>query len=127
MPHDIFLPYNLLLTPSCFCRAFGLIQDIPDFPNSISENLSLNLLSSQASLAINPASLMPGAGPRVPGAVSIIPDLVQSSSPRPESLLSAAAATAGLRVAAEGGISFDAPAQVTTLQNANKVSQTMAF
>ncbi|XP_060781770.1 WASH complex subunit 2 isoform X2 [Neoarius graeffei] len=74
----------------------------------------------QASLAINPASLMPGAGPRVPGAVSIIPDLVQSSSPRPESLLSAAAATAGLRVAAEGGISFDAPAQVTTLQNANK-------
>ncbi|KAB5581811.1 hypothetical protein PHYPO_G00179930 [Pangasianodon hypophthalmus] len=74
----------------------------------------------QASLAINPASLMPGAGPRVPGAVSITPDLTQSSSPRPAGLLPASAATAGLQVAAEGGISFDSPAQVTTLQNANK-------
>lgn len=70
---------------------------------------------------------MPGAGPRVPGAVSIAPDLVQSSSPRPASLLPASAATAGLQVAAKEGISFDTPAQVTTLQHANKVSQPMAF
>ncbi|KAK3573835.1 hypothetical protein QTP86_032902 [Hemibagrus guttatus] len=74
----------------------------------------------QASLAINPASLMPGAGPRLLGAGSITPDLAQSSSPRPAGLLPASAATAGLQAAAEGGISFDTPAQATTLQNANK-------
>lgn len=64
---------------------------------------------------------MPGAGPRVPGAASISPDPADSSSPLQS------AATAGLQVTAEGGISFDTPAQVTTLQNANKVSQTTAF
>ncbi|XP_058241911.1 WASH complex subunit 2A isoform X2 [Hemibagrus wyckioides] len=75
---------------------------------------------SEASLAINPASLMPGAGPRLSGAGSITPDLAQSSSPRPAGLLPASSSTAGVQAAAEGGISFDSPAQVTTLQNANK-------
>ncbi|KAF4090256.1 hypothetical protein AMELA_G00049900 [Ameiurus melas] len=74
----------------------------------------------QASLAINPANLLPGAGPPVPGAVSITPDLAHSSSPRTVGLLQASASTTGLQVAAEGGINFDMPAQVTTLQNANK-------
>lgn len=72
-------------------------------------------------MAINPASLMPGASPRTPGAVSIMPDLAQSSSPRSAGLPPESAATAGSRVAAEGGIGFETPAQVTTLQNANKV------
>lgn len=70
---------------------------------------------------------MPGAGPRVPGAVSISSDLTHTSSPRPAGLLLASAATAGLQVDAEGGISFDSPAQVTTLQSANKVGPTAAF
>lgn len=70
---------------------------------------------------------MPGAGPRVPGAGSITPDLTHTSSIRPAGLLSASAATAGLQVTAEGGLSFDTPAQVTTLQNANKVCQSTAF
>ncbi|XP_053477043.1 WASH complex subunit 2 isoform X2 [Ictalurus furcatus] len=74
----------------------------------------------QASLAINPASLLRGAGPPVPGAVSITPDLAHSSSPRPAGVLQASASTTGLQVAAEGGINLDMPAQVTTLQNANK-------
>ncbi|XP_047668068.1 WASH complex subunit 2C isoform X3 [Tachysurus fulvidraco] len=74
---------------------------------------------SEANLAINPASLVPGAGPRLPGAVSKTPNLAQSSSPRPAGL-PVSSATAGLQAAAEGGSSFDQPAQVTTLQNANK-------
>lgn len=74
-------------------------------------------------MAINPASLLPGAGPLVPGAVSITPDLAHSSSPRPAGVLQASASTTGLQVAAEGGINLDMPAQVTTLQNANKVGR----
>ncbi|KAI5108141.1 WASH complex subunit 2 isoform X2, partial [Silurus meridionalis] len=85
-----------------------------------SKETSSRIGKLQASLAINPASLMPGAGPRVPSALSINSDLAPSSSPRPAGLLPASAATAGLQVAAGGGIGFDTPAQVTTLQNANK-------
>lgn len=77
-------------------------------------------------MGINPASLVPGAGPRLPGAVSKTPNLAQSSSPRPAGL-PVSSATAGLQAAAEGGSSFDQPAQVTTLQNANKVGQTAAI
>ncbi|KAM9477837.1 WASH complex subunit 2 isoform 2-T2 [Clarias gariepinus] len=101
----------------------------PKVPNKASKakheetdkgSISAQSAKSEASLAINPASLMPGAGPRTPGAVSIMPDLAQSSSPRSAGLPPESAATAESRVAAEGGIGFETPAQVTTLQNANK-------
>ncbi|TTG62689.1 WASH complex subunit 2 [Bagarius yarrelli] len=79
---------------------------------------TLQSAKSEASLAINPASLKPGAGLPVP--VSISPDWNHSYLPRPSRPLQASAATVGLQAACEGGISFDTPAQVTTLQNANK-------
>ncbi|XP_056616349.1 WASH complex subunit 2 isoform X2 [Triplophysa dalaica] len=59
----------------------------------------------QASLAVNPASLLPGAVARIPGAVTAVPGLAPSSLPAS---------------ASEGGVSFDSPVQVNTLENANK-------
>uniref|UniRef100_A0A9J7Z407 WASH complex subunit 2C n=2 Tax=Cyprinus carpio TaxID=7962 RepID=A0A9J7Z407_CYPCA len=74
----------------------------------------------QASLAVNPASLLPGAVPRIPGAVSVIPGLAPASLPAAAKPLPARDTIPGPRPSSEGGVSFDSPAQVTTLQNANK-------
>uniref|UniRef100_A0A8C1R2A5 WASH complex subunit 2C n=1 Tax=Cyprinus carpio TaxID=7962 RepID=A0A8C1R2A5_CYPCA len=78
------------------------------------------LTSSKASLAVNPASLLPGAVPRIPGAVSVIPGLAPASLPAAAKPLPARDTIPGPRPSSEGGVSFDSPAQVTTLQNANK-------
>ncbi|XP_057198486.1 WASH complex subunit 2 isoform X2 [Triplophysa rosa] len=71
----------------------------------------------KASLAVNPASLLPGAVPRIPGAVAAVPGLAPSSLPA-----SARPADTILdhQTSSEGGVSFDSPVQVNTLENANK-------
>ncbi|XP_031434739.1 WASH complex subunit 2 isoform X3 [Clupea harengus] len=80
----------------------------------------------QASLVINPSSLLPGAVPRIPGAVSVLPGLVpsaaaSSSSISPTTPLPSPASTPTQPHApTELGVSFDSPAQVSTLQSANK-------
>ncbi|XP_064173801.1 WASH complex subunit 2A isoform X2 [Anguilla rostrata] len=79
----------------------------------------------QANLAIHPASLLPGAVPRLPGAVSVLPSL---APPPPQSHPSipvlgqppSPALASVTQADSEGGVSFDTPAQVTTLQSANK-------
>ncbi|KAJ8248588.1 hypothetical protein GJAV_G00243600 [Gymnothorax javanicus] len=82
----------------------------------------------QANLAINPASLLPGAAIRIPGAVGVLPGL-SPTSPQSSSPVSPAAAVGQpfspaasplSPTASEGGVSFDTPAQVTTLQSTNK-------
>lgn len=78
----------------------------------------------QASLAVNPASLLPGAVPRIPGAVSVIPGLAPASLPAAARPLPATDTIPDHQTSSEGGVSFDSPAQVSTLQNANKVGQT---
>ncbi|KAK1791585.1 hypothetical protein P4O66_013589, partial [Electrophorus voltai] len=72
-----------------------------------------------ASLSINPTTLLPGAAARVPGTGVVVP-----GSSKAAWLVSASAGTPDpLPPPSEGGVSFDCPAQVTTLQNANKVGQ----
>ncbi|XDV50020.1 hypothetical protein PO909_019150 [Leuciscus waleckii] len=78
------------------------------------------LTSSKASLAVNPASLLPGAVPRIPGAVSVIPGLAPASLPAAARPLPATDTIPDHQTSTEGGVSFDSPAQVSTLQNANK-------
>ncbi|KAJ8361516.1 hypothetical protein SKAU_G00180410 [Synaphobranchus kaupii] len=76
---------------------------------------------AEANLVINPASLLPGAVPRIPGAVSVLPGLSPPSPLSPTSSAPPSPACASLpRADSEGGVSFDAPALVTTLQSANK-------
>ncbi|XP_069548739.1 WASH complex subunit 2 isoform X2 [Brachyistius frenatus] len=75
----------------------------------------------QASLMINPAALLPGAVSTLPG--SVLPGMAASSSSGvSSSSLSPSPATTpvGAQTASEGGVSFDAPVQVTTLQNVHK-------
>ncbi|XP_044069707.1 WASH complex subunit 2 isoform X2 [Siniperca chuatsi] len=77
----------------------------------------------QANLMINPAALLPGAVPSMPGAVSILPGMGPSSSSGvSSSSLSPSPATTpvGAQTDKEGGVSFDTPVQVTTLQSAHK-------
>uniref|UniRef100_A0A672L1Z4 WASH complex subunit FAM21-like n=1 Tax=Sinocyclocheilus grahami TaxID=75366 RepID=A0A672L1Z4_SINGR len=74
----------------------------------------------QASLAVNPASLLPGAVPRIPGAVSVMPGLAPASLPAAAKPLPARDTIPDHRPSSEGGVSFDSPAQVSMLQNANK-------
>ncbi|XP_076142304.1 WASH complex subunit 2A isoform X3 [Alosa pseudoharengus] len=79
----------------------------------------------QANLGINPASLLPGAVPRIPGAVSVLPGLAPSlsaaSSVSPTSPLpSPASAPTQPHTPIEAAVSFDSPAQVDTLRSANK-------
>nr|XP_020457294.1 WASH complex subunit FAM21-like isoform X3 [Monopterus albus] len=77
----------------------------------------------QANLMINPAALLPGAVPSIPGAVSVLPGMTPSSSSGvSSSSLSPTSATSpvGAQPGHEGGVSFDTPAQVTTLQSAHK-------
>ncbi|XP_066534742.1 WASH complex subunit 2 isoform X2 [Hoplias malabaricus] len=74
----------------------------------------------QANLSINPASLLPGAAPRVPGAVSVISGLAPSSSAQAAGPLPGFTSIPQPQAYSEGGVCFDKPVQVTTLQNANK-------
>ncbi|KAI4879762.1 hypothetical protein NFI96_030317 [Prochilodus magdalenae] len=85
-----------------------------------SKETSSRIGKLQANLGINPASLLPGAVPRVPGAVSVIPGLAPSPSARAAGPLPGSVGRPELQTPSEGGVSFDTPAQVTTLQNANK-------
>lgn len=73
---------------------------------------------------VNPAALLPGAIPSMPGAVSVLPGMGPSSSSGvSSSSLSPSPATtpAGALTDSEGGVSFDTPVQATTLQSAHKV------
>lgn len=77
----------------------------------------------QANLLINPAALLPGAVPSMPGAVSVLPGIAPSSSSGvSSSSLSPSPATTpvGAQTDREGGVSFDTPVQVTTLQSSHK-------
>ncbi|XP_043111321.1 WASH complex subunit 2 isoform X2 [Puntigrus tetrazona] len=85
-----------------------------------SKTTSSRIGELQASLAVNPASLLPGAVPRIPGAVSVIPGLAPASFPAAAKPLPATDTIPDHQPSSEGGVSFDSPAQVSTLQNANK-------
>ncbi|XP_041803233.1 WASH complex subunit 2 isoform X3 [Chelmon rostratus] len=77
----------------------------------------------QASLMINPAALLPGAVPSLPGADSVFPGMAPSSSSGvSSSSLSPSPATTpvGAQADREEGVSFDTPVQITTLQSAHK-------
>ncbi|ROK15787.1 WASH complex subunit 2 [Anabarilius grahami] len=78
------------------------------------------LTSSKAGLAVNPASLLPGAVPRIPGAVSVIPGMAPTSLSAATRPLPATDTIPDKQASSEGGVNFDSPAQVSTLQNANK-------
>ncbi|XP_035387645.1 WASH complex subunit 2 isoform X2 [Electrophorus electricus] len=81
-----------------------------------SKETSSRIGKIQASLSINPTTLLPGAAARVPGTGVVVP-----GSSKAAWLVSASAGTPDpLAPPSEGGVSFDCPAQVTTLQNANK-------
>lgn len=70
----------------------------------------------QASLMINPAALLPGAASSMSGTYSSSSGVSSSSlSPSPVST------PIGAQVETEGGVSFEGPVQVTTLQSAHKV------
>lgn len=70
----------------------------------------------QASLMINPAALLPGAASNVSGTYSSSSGVSSSSlSPSPVST------PIGAQAESEGGVSFETPVQVTTLQSAHKV------
>ncbi|KAL1263257.1 hypothetical protein QQF64_005996, partial [Cirrhinus molitorella] len=85
-----------------------------------SKKTSSRIGELQASLAVNPASLLPGAVPRIPGAVSVIPGLAPASLAVAAKPLPATDAIPDHQPSCEGGVSFDSPVQVSTLQNANK-------
>lgn len=89
-------------------------------------------LHIQANLMINPAALLPGAAPSMPGAVSILPGMAPSSSSGVSSSslsLSPSPSTTpiGDQTDSEGGVSFDTPVQVSTLQSAHKVGFTFCY
>ncbi|XP_056291798.1 WASH complex subunit 2 isoform X2 [Pseudoliparis swirei] len=80
-------------------------------PESVSE--------IQANLMIDPTALLPGATPIMSGAVSALPGMAPSSfSGMSNSSLGPSPATTP--TGAQGGVNFDSPAQVTTLQSAHK-------
>ncbi|XP_029376448.1 WASH complex subunit 2 isoform X2 [Echeneis naucrates] len=90
-------------------------RPLPASPETVSE--------IHANLMINPAKLLPGAAPSMPGAISVLPGMGPSpSSGSPSSSMSPSPATTPLggHTYNEGGVSFDTPVQVTTLQSANK-------
>lgn len=75
----------------------------------------------QASLVINPSALLPGAMPSLPSSLSGLGG-ASSSSGVSSSSLSPSPVTTPLELPrdTDGGVSFDSPAQVTTLQSAHK-------
>ncbi|KAK9964744.1 hypothetical protein ABG768_005889 [Culter alburnus] len=85
-----------------------------------SKKTSSRIGELQAGLAVNPASLLPGAVPRIPGAVSVIPGMAPTSLSAATRPLPATDTIPDKQASSEGGVSFDSPAQVSTLQNANK-------
>ncbi|XP_051503756.1 WASH complex subunit 2C-like isoform X2 [Myxocyprinus asiaticus] len=95
---------------------------VPEKPSKpkTDETDKSTLTSSKASLVVNPASLLPGAVPRIPGAVSVIPGLAPSSLPAAARSLPDIETIPDRQTSREGGVSFESPAQVNTLQNANK-------
>ncbi|KAL0964594.1 hypothetical protein UPYG_G00326180 [Umbra pygmaea] len=76
----------------------------------------------QTNLVINPAALLPGAVPRVPGGFGVPPSLSPTSpgSSSSDHSASFAPSPAGTRPPVDGGVSFDNPIEVSTLQSANK-------
>ena len=88
------------------------------------QGMSLSL-TIQANLVINPKALLPGAAPRIPGAVGVLPGMTTgSSSGVSSSSLSPSPVTTPLgftHSAMEAGVSFESPLQVATLQSTNKV------
>ncbi|XP_046884599.1 WASH complex subunit 2 isoform X4 [Hypomesus transpacificus] len=86
----------------------------------------------QTNLLINPATLLPGAVPLISGGVSVLPGLVPaaslgglSHSPSPSLITRSSVSpiltpVGGAQAATGEGVNFDSPAQVTTLQSANK-------
>ncbi|XP_010768204.1 WASH complex subunit FAM21 isoform X1 [Notothenia coriiceps] len=74
----------------------------------------------QANLMINPAALLPGAAPSMPGASSGM--ATSSSSGVSSSSLSPSPVTTpvGGQTDSEGGVSFETPVQVATLQSVHK-------
>lgn len=95
---------------------------VPEKPSKLKTNEmdKSTLTSSKASLAVNPASLLPGAVPRIPGAVSVIPGMAPASLSAAARALPDTDTIPDHQTSSEGGVSFDSPAQITTLQNANK-------
>ncbi|XP_067278550.1 WASH complex subunit 2 isoform X2 [Pseudorasbora parva] len=95
------------------------VPEKPSKPKTNEKDKS-TLTSSKASLAVNPASLLPGAVPRIPGAVSVIPGMAPASLSAAARALPNTDIIPNHQTSSEGGVSFDSPVQVTTLQNANK-------
>ncbi|KAL4640664.1 WASH complex subunit FAM21-like isoform X3 [Arapaima gigas] len=85
----------------------------------VSKEPSSRIGKLQVNLAIDPSSLLPGAVPQIPGAASAPrhPSRSAQSPPGPPPGSSSGSASGATW---EGGVSFDTPAQVTTLQSANK-------
>lgn len=74
----------------------------------------------QANLMINPAALLPGASPTLPAAAGVPP----STEDRPSfkvPVSSPIATPVAAQANAGEGVSFDSPAQITTLQSTHKV------
>ncbi|XP_069836602.1 WASH complex subunit 2C isoform X2 [Dendropsophus ebraccatus] len=69
----------------------------------------------QANLLINPAALLPGAAPKLSGPRVVVSEAEAETSPVTEHHLAAKSASKNLE-----GASFESPAQVDTLHNANK-------
>ncbi|XP_063731284.1 WASH complex subunit 2C isoform X2 [Eleginops maclovinus] len=90
-------------------------------PNPVKPKASSSRIGKlQANLMIDPAALLPGAVPGMPGASSGI--ATSSSSGVSSSSLSPSPVTTpvGAQPDREGGVSFDTPVQVETLQSVHK-------
>ncbi|KAG8000113.1 WASH complex subunit 2 [Nibea albiflora] len=93
------------------------VAEKPSKPNDRAPLASPESVSEiQANLMINPAALLPGAAPVFPGMGPSSSSGVSSSSLSP----SPATTPIGAQVDSEGGVSFDTPVHVTTLQSAHK-------
>lgn len=100
------------------------VAEKPSIPNDRAPLASPEPVSEiQANLMINPAALLPGAAPSMPGAVSVLPGIAPSSSSGvSSSSLSPSPVTTpvGAQTDSEGGVSFDTPVQISPLQSAHK-------
>lgn len=84
--------------------------------------MCISLRAIQANLMINPAALLPGAAPTLPAAATVSPSTdARSSFKVPVS--SPVSTPVGARADRQPGegVSFDSPAQITTLQSTHKV------
>ncbi|KAI4812596.1 hypothetical protein KUCAC02_023969 [Chaenocephalus aceratus] len=97
------------------------IAEKPSKPNDRAPLATPESVSEiQANLMINPAALLPGAAPSMPGASSGM--ATSSSSGVSSSSLSPSPVTSpvGAQTDREGGVSFEIPVQVATLQSVHK-------